>query len=136
MRDKLRKRVALSAVTALTLFVAVPVYADTYDALNDDAALLSDEEQQSLSEEITNLQETTGWEVYVLTTFEFHGIVGHKVNGAEVTDPKYGVTSEGYFEVNLSNVKQEEGTEPFVVINAGKAGYTGSVTITKITFVK
>ncbi|MCI7418016.1 MAG: PT domain-containing protein [Clostridium sp.] len=69
-------------------------------------------------------------------TFEFHGIVGHKVNGAEVTDPKYGVTSEGYFEVNLSNVKQEEGTEPFVVINAGKAGYTGSVTINKITFVK
>lgn len=68
--------------------------------------------------------------------FEFHGIVGHKVNGAEVTDPKYGVTSEGYFEVNLSNVKQKEGTEPFVVINAGKAGYTGSVTITKITFVK
>lgn len=69
-------------------------------------------------------------------TFEFHGIVGHKVNGAEVTDPKYGVTSEGYFEVNLSNVKKEEGTEPFVVINAGKAGYAGSVTITKITFVK
>ncbi len=69
-------------------------------------------------------------------TFEFHGIVGHKVNGVEVTDPKYGVTSEGYFEVNLSKVKQEEGTEPFVVINAGKAGYTGSVTITKITFVK
>ena len=69
-------------------------------------------------------------------TFEFHGIVGHKVNGAEVTDPKYGVTSEGYFEVNLSNVKQGEGTEPFVVINAGKAGYTGSVTITKITFEK
>lgn len=69
-------------------------------------------------------------------TFEFHGIVGHKVNGKDVTDPKYGVTSEGYFEVNLSNVKQEEGTEPFVVINAGKAGYAGSVTITKITFVK
>ena len=65
MRDKLRKRIALSAVTALTLFVAVPVYADTYDAVYDDAALLSDEEQQSLSEEITNLQETTGWEVYV-----------------------------------------------------------------------
>ena len=43
---------------------------------------------------------------------------------------------EGYFEVNLSNVKKEEGTEPFVVINAGKAGYAGSVTITKITFVK
>ena len=69
-------------------------------------------------------------------TFEFHGIVGHKVNGKDVTDPKYGVTSEGYFEVNLSNVKQKEGTEPFVVINAGKAGYAGSVTITKITFVK
>lgn len=69
-------------------------------------------------------------------TFEFHGIVGHKVNGAEVTDPQYGVTSEGYFEVNLSNVKKGEGTEPFVVINAGKAGYAGSVTITKITFVK
>ena len=34
-------------------------------------------------------------------TFEFHGIVGHKVNGKDVTDPKYGVTSEGYFEVNL-----------------------------------
>lgn len=69
-------------------------------------------------------------------TFDFHGIVGHKVNGADVTDPKYGVTSEGYFEVNLSKVKQEAGTEPFVVINTGKAGYTGSVTITKITFVK
>lgn len=69
-------------------------------------------------------------------TFEFHGIVGHKVNGADVTDPKYGVTSEGYFEVNLSKVKQEAGTEPFVVINTGKPGYTGSVTITKITFVK
>ena len=69
-------------------------------------------------------------------TFEFHGIVGHKVNGADVTDPKYGVTSEGYFEVPLSNVQKEKGTEPFVVINAGKAGYTGSVTITKITFVK
>ena len=69
-------------------------------------------------------------------TFEFHGSVGHKVNGKDVTDPKYGVTSEGYFEVNLSNVKKEEGTEPFVVINAGKAGYAGSVTITKITFVK
>ena len=71
-------------------------------------------------------------------TFEFHGIVGHKVNGKPqpVTDAKYGVTSEGYFEVNLSNVKQEKGTEPFVVINAGKAGYAGSVTITKITFVK
>lgn len=68
--------------------------------------------------------------------FEFHGIVGHKVNGVDVTDPKYGVTSEGYFEVNLSNIKQKEGTEPFVVINAGKAGYAGSVTITKITFVK
>lgn len=69
-------------------------------------------------------------------TFEFHGIVGHKVNGKDVTDPKYGVTSEGYFEVNLSKVKEEKGTEPFVVINAGKAGYAGSVTITKITFVK
>lgn len=68
--------------------------------------------------------------------FEFHGIVGHKVNGKDVTDPQYGVTSEGHFDVNLSNVKQEEGTEPFVVINAGKAGYAGSVTITKITFVK
>ena len=54
MRDKLRKRIALSAVTALTLFAAVPIYADTYDAVYDDAALLSDEEQQSLSEEITN----------------------------------------------------------------------------------
>ena len=73
MRDKLRKRIALSAVTALTLFAAVPVYADTYDAVYDDAALLSDEEQQSLSEEITNLQETTGWEVYVLTTEDAQG---------------------------------------------------------------
>lgn len=68
--------------------------------------------------------------------FEFHGIVGHKVNGKDVTDPQYGVTSEGHFDVNLSKVKQEKGTEPFVVINAGKKGYTGSVTITKITFVK
>ena len=68
--------------------------------------------------------------------FDFHGIVGHKVNGTDVTDPLYGVTSKGYFEVNLSKVKEEKGTEPFVVINTGKEGYTGSVTITKITFVK
>ena len=68
--------------------------------------------------------------------FKFHGIVGHKVNGKEVTDPKYVVTSEGYFEVNLSNVKKEKGMEPFVVINAGEDGFNGSVTITKITFVK
>ena len=68
--------------------------------------------------------------------FNFNGIVGHKVNGKEVTDPKYVVTSKGYFEVPLSNVKKEKGTEPFVVINTGKEGYTGSVTITKITFVK
>lgn len=69
-------------------------------------------------------------------TFEFHGIVGHKVNGTVVEDPQYSVTSKGYFEVNLSKVKQEKGTEPYVVINTGKAGYAGSVTITKITFVK
>ena len=68
--------------------------------------------------------------------FNFNGIVGHKVNGKEATDPKYVVTSKGYFEVPLSNVKKEKGTEPFVVINTGKEGYTGSVTITKITFVK
>lgn len=69
-------------------------------------------------------------------SFEFHGIVGHKVNGAEVTDPKYGVDSEGVFTVNLDKVKNAEGTNPYVVINAGKAGYTGSVTITKIIFEK
>ena len=69
-------------------------------------------------------------------TFDFHGIVGHKVNGKDVSDPKYVVTSKGYFEVPLSEVKKEEGTEPFVVINTGRKGYTGSVTITKITFVK
>ena len=68
--------------------------------------------------------------------FDFHGIVGHKVNGADVTDPMYGVTSKGYFEVPLSKVKGEKGTEPFVVINTGRKAYTGSVTITKITFVK
>ena len=74
MRDELRKRIALSAVAALTLFAAVPVYADTYDAVYDDAALLSDEEHQSLSEEITNLQETTGWEIFALTTEDAQGM--------------------------------------------------------------
>ena len=69
-------------------------------------------------------------------TFEFHGIVGHKVNGKEVTDPKYGVNEEGVFIVNLANVKEAAGTDPYVVINAGQAGYTGSVTITKIIFEK
>ena len=68
-------------------------------------------------------------------TFEFHGIVGHKVGGAEVTDPKYGVNSTGLFEVPLNNVKAAKGTDPYVVINTGKAGYEGSVKITKITFV-
>ena len=69
-------------------------------------------------------------------TFEFHGIVGHKVEGKEVTDPKYGVNEEGVFIVNLNRVKEAAGTNPYVVINAGKAGYAGSVTITKIIFEK
>ena len=69
-------------------------------------------------------------------TFEFHGIVGHKVDGKEVTDPKYVVNEEGVFVVNLARVKEAAGTDPYVVINAGKAGYNGSVTITKIIFEK
>ena len=69
-------------------------------------------------------------------TFEFHGIVGHKVEGKEVADPKYGVNEEGVFVVNLDKVKEAAGTNPYVVINAGKAGYAGSVTITKIIFEK
>lgn len=66
-------------------------------------------------------------------TFEFHGIIGHKVSGKEVTDPKYGAV-DNRFEITLSNVLSDKGTDPFIVINAGKAGYTGSVTITKVTF--
>ena len=54
----------------------------------------------------------------------------------EITKPKLFIAENVKGLVNLSNVKKEEGTEPFVVINAGKAGYAGSVTITKITFVK
>ena len=69
-------------------------------------------------------------------TFEFHGIVGHKVDGKEVADPKYGVNEEGVFIVNLAKVKEAAGTDPYVVINAGQAGYKGSVTITKIIFEK
>ena len=69
-------------------------------------------------------------------TFEFHGIVGHKVNGKEVTDPQYVVNEEGVFIVNLVNVKEAAGTDPYVVINAGQKGYAGSVTITKIIFEK
>ena len=69
-------------------------------------------------------------------TFEFHGIVGHKVAGSEVTDPKYRVNEEGVFIVNLANVKKAAGTDPYVVINAGQKGYAGSVTITKIIFEK
>ena len=69
-------------------------------------------------------------------TFEFHGIVGHKVEGKEVTDAKYGVNEKGVFVVNLDKVKKAAGTAPFVVINAGKDGYKGSVTITKIIFEK
>lgn len=68
--------------------------------------------------------------------FEFHGIVGHKVEGKEVTAVKYGANEEGVFIVTLNNVKSAKGTAPFVVINAGKAGYNGSVTITKIIFEK
>lgn len=65
--------------------------------------------------------------------FEFHGIVGHKVNGAEITDPQYGAQN-GMFEITLNKVLADQGTDPFIVINAGKAGYKGSVEITKITF--
>ena len=67
--------------------------------------------------------------------FAFTGIVGHKVNGKQVDDPRYGVNSPGLFEVTLNNVKAAEGTDPFVAIIAGVAGYKGSVKITKITFV-
>lgn len=56
----------------------------------DDAALLSDEEQQSLSEEITNLQETTGWEVYVLTTEDAQGKTAR-----EYADDFYDTTATG-----------------------------------------
>ena len=66
--------------------------------------------------------------------FEFHGILGHKVDGKEVTDPKYGVNSAGLFEITLKNVKQTKGTDPFVVINAGQAGYTGRVRIDRLVF--
>ena len=69
-------------------------------------------------------------------TFEFHGFVRHKVGGKEVEDLKYGVNEEGVFIVNLANVKKAAGTDPYVVINVGKPGYTGSVTITKIIFEK
>lgn len=62
--------------------------------------------------------------------------MGHKVEGKEVADPKYGVNEEGVFVVNLDKVKEAAGTNPYVVINAGKAGYAGSVTITKIIFEK
>ena len=56
--------------------------------------------------------------------------MGHKVEGKEVADPKYGVNEEGVFVVNLDKVKEAAGTNPYVVINAG------SVTITKIIFEK
>ena len=65
-------------------------------------------------------------------SFEFHGIVGHKVNGAEVTDPQYGAVSKGMFQITLNNVLKENGTDPFVVINAGKAGYAGKVKILRV----
>ena len=67
-------------------------------------------------------------------SFEFHGILGHKVNGAEVTDPQYGTVSKGVFQVTLNNVLKEEGTDPFVVINAGKPGYKGKVKILRVSF--
>ena len=62
--------------------------------------------------------------------------MGHKVDGKEVADPQYRVNEEGVFIVNLAKVKEAAGTDPYVVINAGQAGYKGSVTITKIIFEK
>ena len=53
-----------------------------------------------------------------------------------MADPKYGVNEESVFVVNLDKVKEAAGTNPYVVITAGKAGYAGSVTITKIIFEK
>lgn len=46
------------------------------------------------------------------------------------------MNEKGVFVVNLDKVKKAAGTDPYVVINAGKDGYTGSVTITKIIFEK
>lgn len=65
-------------------------------------------------------------------SFEFHGIVGHKVNGKEVTDPQYGAVSKGMFQITLNNVLKENGTDPFVVINTGKGGYAGKVKILRV----
>lgn len=73
MKNKSGKRIALSVVTALTLFAAVPVYANTYEAVYDDAGLLSDEEQQALSEAVTGVEQTTGWEIFAVTTDDAQG---------------------------------------------------------------
>ncbi len=49
-----------------------------------------------------------------------------------MTDPQYGAVSKGMFQITLNNVLKENGTDPFVVINAGKAGYAGKVKILRV----
>ena len=62
--------------------------------------------------------------------FTFHGMV----NAGNVEDPQYDMSGPGLIEVTLDKVKTAEVSNPFVKLNTGEKGFTGSVKITKVTF--
>ena len=62
--------------------------------------------------------------------FTFHGMV----NAGNVEDPQYDMSEPGLIEVTLDKVKTAEVSNPFVKLNTGEKGFTGSVKITKVTF--
>ncbi len=54
--------------------------------------------------------------------------------GNNVEDPQYEMSGPGLIEVTLDKVKTAEVSNPFVKLNTGEKGFTGSVKITKVTF--
>ena len=73
----MRKKIINSVMLFLgvVLFVGMPVYAATETAENvtDGADLLTDEEETVLSEEVSELEAKTGWDIFVVTTADAEG---------------------------------------------------------------
>lgn len=73
MMNKWKKRIILPVTAAAILLAAVPAYGNTYEAVYDNASLLTEDEKQSLSEKVVSLEQKTNWDIYVLTTEDAEG---------------------------------------------------------------
>lgn len=71
MKKLLRKLLLLTI--ALTFAGSSSAFAEAEGNVYDEASLLSESERSGLSESITQLQETSGWNVYAVTTEDAQG---------------------------------------------------------------